>query len=60
MRIWAFLLVGVAAVAAAAFAVRHYGIDLAALSGLQTVATQEARRAPRPGWAAAGPWPRSG
>lgn len=38
MRIWAFLLVAVAAVAAAAFAVRHYGIDLAALSGLQTVA----------------------
>jgi membrane fusion protein (multidrug efflux system) len=38
MRIWAFLLVGIAAVAAAAFAVRHYGIDLVALSGLKSVA----------------------
>ncbi len=35
MRIWAFLLAGVVVVAAAAFAVRQYGIDLAALTGLQ-------------------------
>ena len=37
MRIWAFLLAGVVVLAAAAFGVRHYGIDLAALSGLQKV-----------------------
>ena len=46
MRIWAFLLAGVVVVAASAFAVRHYGIDLAALSGLETAALKtEARPA---------------
>jgi len=34
MRAFAYLLVGIAVVAAAAFGVRHYGIDLAALTGL--------------------------
>lgn len=38
MRTWAFLLAGVVAVAAAGFAVRHYGIDLSALPGLGTAA----------------------
>lgn len=34
MRLWVFLLAGVAVVAAAAVAVRHYGIDLAAVTGI--------------------------
>ncbi|MCA3572395.1 MAG: efflux RND transporter periplasmic adaptor subunit [Aestuariivirga sp.] len=38
MRIWAILLAGVVLVAAAAFGVRHYGIDVAALAGLQPAA----------------------
>lgn len=38
MRLWVFLLAGVAVVAAAAFAVRHYGIDLAAVTGMTEVA----------------------
>jgi membrane fusion protein, multidrug efflux system len=44
MRIWAFLLAGVVVVAASAFAVRHYGIDLAALSGLETAALKTESR----------------
>ena len=38
MRFWAFLLAIVVIVAGGALAVRHYGIDLAALSGLQKFA----------------------
>lgn len=37
MRFWVFLLAVVAIVAGGALAVRHYGIDLAALPGLQKV-----------------------
>lgn len=40
MRLWAYLLAGVVLVAAAAFGVRHYGIDLAAMSGLGRTAAQ--------------------
>ena len=40
MRIWAFLLAGVVLVAAAAFGVRQYGIDLASLAGLGAPATK--------------------
>ncbi len=40
MRMWALLLAGVVLVAAAAFGVRHSGIDLAALTGLQAVAVK--------------------
>lgn len=40
MRMWALLLAGVVLVAAAAFGARHYGIDLAALTGLQAVAVK--------------------
>ena len=42
MRKLAFLLAGLIAVAAAAYGVRHYGLDVAALSGLQAVVTKEA------------------
>lgn len=40
MRIWVFLLAVVAILAAAAFGVRHYGIDLASLSGRDRPAAQ--------------------
>jgi membrane fusion protein, multidrug efflux system len=40
MKLWVFLLVGVVLVAASAFGVRHYGIDLAAVSGLHRLAAQ--------------------
>lgn len=36
MRAFVYLLVGIAIVAAAAFGVRHYGIDVAALTGLNS------------------------
>jgi membrane fusion protein, multidrug efflux system len=49
MRTWAFLLAGVVVVAASAFAVRHYGIDLAALSGLETAALKTEARPPQAG-----------
>ena len=51
MRIWAFLLAGVAILAAAALAVRHYGIDLAAVTGI----TQLALRQEAPQRAGGGP-----
>ena len=41
MRIWAFLLAGVAILAAAALAVRHYGIDLAAVTGITQLALKQ-------------------
>jgi membrane fusion protein (multidrug efflux system) len=43
MRIWAILLAGVVLVAAAAFGVRHYGIDLAAIAGLEAAGKGEAQ-----------------
>jgi membrane fusion protein (multidrug efflux system) len=47
MRIWAFLLAGLVLVAAAAFGFRHYGIDLAAVTGLgQGMAKGEAPQRP--------------
>ena len=43
MRAFVYLLVAIAVVAAAAFGVRHYGIDVAALTGLSgPVKTQAA------------------
>jgi membrane fusion protein (multidrug efflux system) len=58
MRILAFLLAGVVLVAAAAFGVRHYGIDLAALTGLDAVAVKgEPAQRPGGGRQARGPSP---
>ncbi len=49
MRTWAFLLAGMVIVAASAFAVRHYGIDLAALTGFQAAALKTEQRPPQVG-----------
>ena len=53
MRAFVYLLVGIAIVAAAAFGVRHYGIDVVALAGLpgsaKTTAGGRWRRGRRPG-----------
>lgn len=49
MRTWVFLLAGVAIVAAAAFGVRHYGIDIAALTGQPVPAGQGGQTQPASG-----------
>lgn len=49
MRIWAFLLTGVVIVAACAITLRHFGIDLAALSGFQAAALRSEAPPPQGG-----------